>query len=239
MNTQAQPLTEQVAIVTGATRGIGRAIAAELARLGATVVVSGRTPSEVERVARELGAPSRALGIPADVQNLQNVERLVAQTIETFGRIDVLVNNAGIGVFGPVDRLQPEEWEAVVNTNLRGPFYVIRAVAPHMIRQRSGHIINISSLAGKNAFAGGSIYCASKFGLLGLSRCAAEDLRAHGIRVSVICPGSVLTEFSPHAGKDLAKMLRPEDVAHAVAMLVTQQPQSFISEIDIRPTHKP
>jgi NAD(P)-dependent dehydrogenase (short-subunit alcohol dehydrogenase family) len=108
-----------------------------------------------------------------------------------------------------------------------------------MISRRSGHIINIASLAGKNAFAGGGIYCASKWGLLGLTQCAAEDLRPYGIRVSAICPGSVATDFSPHSTKDPAKMLQPEDVAHAVEMILTQAPQSFISEVLLRPTQKP
>ncbi len=239
MDGEGKPLTQQVAIVTGSTRGIGRAIADKLLRLGAMVVVSGRHTTEVEHTARELSVLGQALAIPADVRKLEDVERLVAKAIAAWQRIDILVNNAGIGIFGPADRITPEEWEQVVNTNLRGPFYTIRAVAPHMIRQRSGHIINISSLAGKHAFAGGTIYCASKFGLMGLTYSAAEDLRAYGIRVSVICPGSVYTKFSPHAGKDPEKMLRPEDVAHAVAMLVTQRSQSFVSEIDLRPTQKP
>jgi 3-oxoacyl-[acyl-carrier protein] reductase len=108
-----------------------------------------------------------------------------------------------------------------------------------MIGLHRGHIINIASLAGKSAFAGGGIYCASKWGLLGLTQCMAEDLRPHGIRVSAVCPGSVNTDFSPHAGKDANKMLQPEDVAHAVNAIVTQQPQSFISEIVLRPTQKP
>lgn len=114
-----------------------------------------------------------------------------------------------------------------------------RAVAPGMIERRSGHVINIASLAGKNAFAGGSIYCASKWGLLGFTYSAAEDLRAYGIRVSAICPGSVATEFGPHRGKSIERMLQPEDVAHAVEMLVTQSPQSFISDLSMRPTQKP
>ena len=108
-----------------------------------------------------------------------------------------------------------------------------------MIRRGSGHIVNIASLAGKNAMAGGSIYCASKWGLLGLTACMAEDLRSHGIRVAAVCPGSVATEFSPHANKDPRKMLQAEDVAHAVAMILTEAPQSFISEVLLRPTQKP
>jgi NADP-dependent 3-hydroxy acid dehydrogenase YdfG len=122
---------------------------------------------------------------------------------------------------------------------LKAVFLICRAVVPGMRKHGGGHIINISSLAGKNAFAGGAVYCASKWGLQGFSFCLAEDLRASNIRVSVVCPGSVLTDFSPHAGKDDSKMLQPEDVAHAVAALVTQAPQSFISEVLIRPTQKP
>jgi 3-oxoacyl-[acyl-carrier protein] reductase len=118
-------------------------------------------------------------------------------------------------------------------------FLLSKAVAPAMIQRRSGHIVNIASLAGKNAFAGGSIYCASKWGLLGMTECMAEDLRPFGIRVSAVCPGTVATEFSPHAGKDPKKMLQPEDVAHAVEMILTQAPQSFISEVLLRPTQKP
>jgi NADP-dependent 3-hydroxy acid dehydrogenase YdfG len=127
----------------------------------------------------------------------------------------------------------------VLDTNLKSVFLVSRAVAPLMIRRGSGDIINISSLAGKNTFAGGGIYCASKWGLMGLSGCMAEDLREHGIRVSVICPGSVATEFSGKGHKDTSKVLQPEDVAHAVETIVTQGPGSFLSEMHLRPLLKP
>jgi NAD(P)-dependent dehydrogenase (short-subunit alcohol dehydrogenase family) len=136
-------------------------------------------------------------------------------------------------------QLAPEAWDQILNTNLRGVYYAIRALAPMMIRARSGHIINISSLAGKNALPNGAAYAASKWGLNGLTYSVAEELRVHNIRVSVICPGSTNTELSPHQGKDPNKMLQPEDVAHAVEMLVTQAPQSFVSEIILRPTQKP
>jgi NADP-dependent 3-hydroxy acid dehydrogenase YdfG len=136
--------------------------------------------------------------------------------------------------------LSPEDWEAIFNTNLRGVYYMLRAVVPLMIVAGAGHIINISSLAGKNPLPRGAAYSASKWGLNGLTYGVAEELRAHNIRVSVICPGSVDTDFSPRrGGKDTQKMLRPADVAYAVAMLVTQEPQSFISEVLIRPTQKP
>jgi len=157
-----------------------------------------------------------------------------------FGRLDVLVNNAGIGGFAsPLHQLPIEDWDRILNTNLRGVFYTIRALAPLMIARRSGHIVNISSLAGKNALPNGAAYAASKWGLNGLSYSVAEELRAHNIRVAVICPGSTNTELSPHAGKDPARLLQPEDVAHVVEMLVTQPPQSFASEVLLRPTMKP
>ena len=126
-----------------------------------------------------------------------------------------------------------------MDTNLKAVFLLSKAVAPGMIQRRAGYIVNIVSLAGKNAFAGGGIYCASKWGLLGLTECMAEDLRPHGIRVSAVCPGTVATDFSPHTGKDLSKMLRPQDVAYAVEMILAQAPQSFISEVLLRPTQKP
>ncbi len=139
----------------------------------------------------------------------------------------------------PLHELTPEDWEKVLNTNLRGVYYCIRAFAPMMIRAKAGDIVNISSLAGKNALPNGAAYAASKWGLNGLSYSVAEELRAHNIRVSVVCPGSVNTEFGPHTGKNPSKMLQGDDVAHVVAMLVTQAPQSFASEVLLRPTQKP
>jgi len=135
--------------------------------------------------------------------------------------------------------MPPDSWDAVLNTNLRGVYYCIRSFAPMMVRAKNGHIINISSLAGKNPLPNGAAYAASKWGLNGLSYSVAEELRGHNIRVSVVCPGSVDTELSPHAGKDSRKMLKPDDVAHVVGMLVTQAPQSFVSEVLLRPTMKP
>src|SRR5205085_9974472 len=132
-----------------------------------------------------------------------------------------------------------EQWDAMLNTNLRGVFYCIKAFAPKMIEAKGGDIVNISSIASKNPLPQGAAYAASKWGLNGLSYSVAEELRGYGIRVSVVCPGSTDTELSPHEGRDHAKMLRPEDVAHVVAMLVTQAPRSFASEIVLRPTRKP
>jgi 3-oxoacyl-[acyl-carrier protein] reductase len=234
-------LAGQVAVVSGAGRGIGAAIARALAGLGAAVVLGGRTEAALDSVATAIKkAGGRAEAIPCDVTNFQSVETMVRRAESAFGRVDILVNNAGIGgAGGPLHELAPQGWEDILNTNLRGIYYAIRAVAPLMMRERSGHIINISSIAGKNALPNGAAYAASKWGLNGLSYSVAEELRAYNIRVSVICPGSTNTDFSPHTGKDTSKMLQPEDVAHGVAMLVTQSPQSFISEIVMRPTQKP
>lgn len=239
--TQQPPLASQVAVVTGAGRGIGAAIAKRLAAMGATVVLCGRNPGHLETTLADIRAAGGAgQAEPCDVTDLNSVQRVADTVAKNFGRLDVLVNNAGVGSFSaPLHELTPEEWEKVLNTNLRGVFYCIRAFAPLMIRAKTGHIVNISSLAGKNALPNGAAYAASKWGLNGLTYSVAEELRAHNIRVSVVCPGSVNTELSPHAGKNAEKMLKPEDVAHVIAMLVTQSPQSFASEVLLRPTQKP
>ncbi len=235
-----QSLGEQVALVTGASRGIGLAIARRLGRMGARVAICARTAKALERAAHGLRQEGiEALHVPTDVTRAKEVAELVRRTRESLGPINILVNNAGVSAFGPIDELREADWDSVINANMKAAFLVSQAVAPEMMRRRNGHIINISSLAGKNFFAGGGAYCASKWGLLGLTYCMAEDLRGHGVRVSAICPGTVHTEFSPHAGKDPTKMLQPDDVAHAVEMLVTQAPQSFISEVLLRPTQKP
>ena len=237
----ARPLFGQVAVITGAGRGIGAAIARTLAALGATSVLLGRNQSTLDATARAIvDKGGKTEVIPCDVTILHQMEYAAARVESMFKRIDVLVNNAGIGGFTDVlHQLAPDEWDRILNTNLRGVYYAIRAFAPMMIQANFGHIINISSLAGKNALPRGAAYAASKWGLNGLSYSVAEELRGNNIRVSVICPGSVETELGPHTGKDPKKMLQPEDVAHSVAMLVTQSPQSFMSEILLRPTQKP
>jgi len=236
-----QPIAGQVAVVTGAGRGIGAAIARRLAALGATSVLLGRTQSFLDETARAIvDSGGKTEVIPCDVTVLHQLEYAAARVDSTFGRADILVNNAGVGGFTELlHNLPPEEWDQILNTNLRGVYFAIRCFAPMMIRALSGHILNISSLAGKNALPNGAAYAASKWGLNGLSYSVAEELRKHNVRVSVICPGSVETDLSPHEGKDPKKMLQPDDVAHAVEMLVTQAPQSFVSEILLRPTQKP
>jgi 3-oxoacyl-[acyl-carrier protein] reductase len=236
-----RPLFGQVAVITGAGRGIGAAIARKLAAMGATAVLCGRTKSSLDATSQAItDAGGKAEAIPCDVTALHQVEYAAARVDSTFGRADILVNNAGVAGFNDLlHDLSPDEWDRILNTNLRGVYYMIRAFAPMMIRAYSGHIINISSLSGKNALPKGAAYAASKWGLNGLTYSVAEELRGRNVRVSVICPGSVETELSPHEGKDPKKMLQPDDVAHAVAMLVTQTAQSFVSEVLLRPTQKP
>jgi 3-oxoacyl-[acyl-carrier protein] reductase len=235
-----KPLTGGVALVTGGSRGIGRAIAQRLAVLGASVAICGRDRAALEESARAIAKTGSRVHLQiADVTKSSAVTALVARTEAALGPITILVNNAGIGLFGSAHEKTEAEWDLVLDTNLKSVFLVSRAIVPSMIRRGSGDIINISSLAGKNTFAGGGIYCASKWGIMGLSGCMAEDLREHGIRVSVICPGSVATGFSSRGAKDPSKVLSPEDVAHAVETIVTQGPNSFLSEIHVRPLRKP
>ena len=241
MENAAQTLQGQIAVVTGGGRGIGAGISRKLAALGATVVLCGRTRAPLDATAaaiRQAGGQCDAA--ECDLTRLESVEALAKHVESSFGRLDILVNNAGVGGGRvPLHELSPQVWEDVMNTNLRGVFYALRSLVPLMLRTGSGHIINISSLAGKNVLPNGACYAASKWGLNGLSYAVAEELRGQNIRVSVICPGSTLSEWGYHGGKDLKKLLLPEDVAHAVEMIVTQAPQSFVSEILLRPTQKP
>lgn len=208
--------------------------------MGATVVIAATNAERLDHAVRELSRQGLACdGFVCDVADLNSVSKLGEHVRNRCGRVDVLVNNAGVGEKASLlHELDPMTWDKIFNTNVRGAYYMMRALVPLMMESGGGHVINISSLAGKNPLPRGAAYSASKWALNGLSYSAAEELRAHNIRVSVVCPGSVDTEFSPHSGKSPDQMLRPEDVAHVVAMLVTQRPQSFVSEVLIRPTRK-
>ena len=240
-------LESQVAVVTGAGRGAGEAIAIRLAAMGAHVILVARSTGQLARVHdRIVQAGGVATAFPCDLTNASAVEELGAVVAEQHGRCDILVNDAGVGLEGKLlHEIRPKEWDLIFDTNLRGPYLMIRALAPLMIAARSGHIINISSLAGRNPLPRGAAYAASKWGLNGLTYSVAEELRQFNIRVSVVAPGSINTDFSDHSGrgaasgKDPKKKLQPDDIATVVATLVLQPPQSFISEVLIRPTQKP
>jgi len=229
----------QIAIVTGAGRGIGRGIAIELGKMGAKVVLVARSRTELEDTARAIG--SNASVMPADVRKKEDLQRLFEQVATALGPIDILVNAAGLGIFGPVVDFTDDDFQTLIDTNLRGIFFSCRLVLPSMIERKRGHVINIASIAGKVGSANRAVYCASKFGVVGFTESLAEEVRQHGIRVSVICPGSTDTSFSSKeiSAQSRARMLRPEDIGHAVRMLVMQEPNSFISEIIMRPTQKP
>ena len=238
--TPTTSMTGTVAVVTGGSRGIGYAVAETLGHMGAAVVIAATSAERVNRATGELSAKGLACeGFVCDVTDLDSVSKLGEHVRDRYGRVDALVNNAGIGEKASLlHELDPKIWDKIFNTNVRGAYYMMRALVPLMMESGGGHIINISSLAGKNPLPRGAAYSASKWALNGLSYSAAEELRSLNIRVSVVCPGSVDTEFSPHVGKSPDQMLHPEDVAHVVAMLVTQRPQSFVSEVLMRPKRK-
>lgn len=235
------PLEGKLALVTGGSRGIGFAIATKLAELGSDVVITARKRDELEKAAQSIRKNGgKCEGIPCDVSSLSDVQQLAEKIDDRRKKLKIVINNAGVGGFSaPLHQTEPEAWDKILNINLRGVYYMIRRFAPTLIANGGGDIINISSLAGKNALPNGAAYSASKWGLNGLSYSVAEELRGYNIRVTVICPGSVNTELSPHEGKNMSKMLQAADVAHVVGMLVTQAPQSFASEILLRPTQKP
>jgi NAD(P)-dependent dehydrogenase (short-subunit alcohol dehydrogenase family) len=234
----ALPLLHQAALVTGASRGIGRGVALALARAGADVALAARTVPDLEQVAEKVRALGRrALVVPADVRDDRSVHVMVEQTLEAFGRLDILVNNAGLGHFGPVDELTLEQFDEMLGVNLRGPFLCIRAAVPAMKRQGSGAILNIASVAGLVANPNLAGYNASKFGLMGLSEACMLELRHFGIKVSTICPGSTATDFA--GGRDPADRLGVDDVAHAVLAVLAAGPNALVSQVHLRPLHPP
>ncbi len=233
-------MRERAAIVTGGSRGIGRAVVETLLHQGWKVTFCGRSPEGVEACYQSqfVRFPGRIWGKVCDVRDERAVAEFVEAAFEAMGRLDLLVSNAGLGFFAPVDEIPPERFREVLETNLLGAFLCLRAVVPIMKRQGEGWIVHIASLAAKNPFAGGAAYNASKFGLLGFSEAAMLDLRHHGIRVAAICPGSVATDFTP-GGTDAPWKLAPEDVARAVYDLIEYPDRALPSLIELRPSRPP
>jgi 3-oxoacyl-[acyl-carrier protein] reductase len=233
-------LDGKVAIVTGGSRGIGFAIAAALLDAGASVMVTARDRAALDRAVARLAAPDagrRVAEVAADLRRWEEVERLVEETVRHFGGLDILVNNAGVGHFADLARMSLEAWHETLDTNLTAVFYCCRAAIPHLRRRGGGWIINISSLAGKNFFAGGTAYCASKAGLNALSEALMQEVRYDDIRVSYVMPGSVQTGFAgPSSRDDEGWKLQPEDVARVVVDLVAHPARSLPSRVEIRPS---
>lgn len=232
-------MTNKICLVTGATRGIGRAIAKMLLEEGAQVAICGREQSAVDQAVAELRAETggKVAGQAADVRNHADIAGLFQFVDTHFGGVDVLVNNAGVGVFGSVSDLSVENWQLTLETNLSGVFYCCREAFPRFQKRGGGYIVNISSLAGKNPFAGGSAYNASKFGLNGFTEAMMLDKRNDNVRVSYIMPGSVATEFGGH-GTDLGTdwKIHPDDIAEIVRTLLRMPERTLISRVEVRPS---
>jgi len=231
-------LAGQVAIVTGAGRGIGRAVALAFAREGASVVLAARSRADLAAVAgaiRESGGV--ALAFPTDVTQDGAVEALAEQIAAELGRIDILVTAAGAAAFGPVAGAKPADWDGMLAVNLRAAMVCCHAVLPTMQRQHRGTIINVGSIAGKRAIPGGAAYAATKAGLAAFSAVLAEELRSDGIRVGIIVPGAVDTPLwdAIPGGPDRARMLRPEDVARAVVLMASLPPGAALEELTLMP----
>ncbi len=234
-----EPLKGKAAIVTGASKGIGKAIALTLSKAGVRVVLAARHEKDLAAVEAEIrSSGGTSISVPTDVADEPQVLKLAKRTIEEYGAIDILINNAGYGIFSKVLDTDTRDYDGMMSVNLRGVFLACKAVLPSMIEHKSGEIINIASLAGRNSFVGGATYSATKWGLIGFSRSLMLEVRDHNIRVVSICPGSVNTNFSNHS-KDSEKIIQPQDVADTVLFALTMPARSNVSEIDIRPTINP
>lgn len=236
-------LSGKTAIVTGGSRGIGFAIARALLDGGANVVMTGLRPDALEAAVRELrgvASPAAAIeGIRADVRRYPEVEQLMASTVRRFGGLDILINNAGVGLFRSVADMSPDEWHLVIDTNLTGVFYCCHAAIPHLRARGESWIINISSLAGKNAFVDGAAYCASKAALNQFSEALMQEVRYDGIRVSYVMPGSVSTDFGGRGAGKADWALHADDVARVVTDLIAHPARSLASRVEMRPARPP
>ncbi len=235
----SQPLLGKNAIVTGGARGIGFAICQHLLDAGASVALCARSQEGVDRAVQALGEKARygnkVTGKSADIANREQVAEFFEFSDRAFDGLDILVNNAGVGIFGRIDELEPDDWRRVLDTNVTGVYLCSREAIRRLRNRGSGFVINISSLAGRNAFAEGAAYNASKFALNGLSEAMMLDLRYDNIRVSYIMPGSVATGFG-RGGDGADWKIAPEDVADVVITILTMPERTLISRVEMRPS---
>ncbi len=228
-------LTGKVAIITGSSKGIGRAIAKHLAGAGASVTVNSRSLTEAQAVSDRIG--NGAIGVAADVGDPLGCQRLIDKTVGHFGRLDILVNNAGLGIIKPISQMTVDEWKIQIDVNLGGVFYCSKAALPHLTATGDGFIVNIASLASRNPFSGGTAYNASKFGVLGLTEAMMLDVRYDDVRVSIVMPGSVNTEFRQREQSPVRTWkLEPEDCAAAVMQLLSYPREAHVSRVEMRPS---
>lgn len=233
-------LQSRIAVITGGSKGIGKAIAHVLAREGCDVALCARNTDELKRAEKEIARHgNRVISIKADVRKTSDMEKLARTVEDKLGTTTILVNNAGIGRFGEVLKMKPEDFQLTVETNLFGVFFATRAFLPGMIHKKQGHIVNIASLAGKNSFAGGAAYCSSKHALISFSECLMLEVRQHNIKVTAICPGTVQTTFGDMNPRNKLWALTSEDVARAVIDVVTSSSGSLTSLVEMRPLHPP
>jgi 3-oxoacyl-[acyl-carrier protein] reductase len=233
------PLSGKVAVVTGGSRGIGRAIAQAFLAQGGSVAITGTSQQHLDAAVGELEGGDRLLAVRADVRSAAAIEQAIDAAVSRFGGLDVIVNNAGVGVFKPVADTSIEDWQRVIETNLSGVFFGSRASLPHLRKRGGGWIINISSLASKNAFVNGAAYCASKAAVNAFSEALMQEVRYDGIRVAYILPGSVNTGFGGLSNTKSDWALMPDDVAEVVVDLIAHPSRSLPSRVEIRPAQPP
>lgn len=236
-----QKLENKTVLITGGSKGIGYGVAESLMREKMKVAITSRSQQAADHAAEKLTriGVGEAFGIAADVRDLSSQQRAVDMIAKKWGSLDVLVANAGIGYFGSIETLTPEQWKETIDTNLTGVFYSVKASLEHLKRSK-GYIITIASLAGTNFFAGGSAYNASKFGLVGFTQAMMLDVRQAGIKVSTIMPGSVATNFNDHQPDEQdAWKIQPEDIGQMIADLLHMHPRTLPSKVEVRPSMPP
>ncbi|RWU10684.1 SDR family oxidoreductase [Pedobacter chitinilyticus] len=228
-------LENKVAYITGGTKGIGFGIAEALVKAGLKVAISGRKQTDVEKAKQDLGGDN-VLAIASDVRNFEDEQKAVEQIVATFGKLDIVIANAGLGKFAPIDQLSLEDWNAMIDTNLTGVFHTLKA-SVEQLKANKGYYISIASLAGTNFFANGAGYNASKFGVVGFTQAAMLDLREHDIKTTTIMPGSVTSHFNEHEPNEAdGWKIQPEDLGQMVVDLLNLNPNVLPSKIEVRPT---
>ncbi|MFT4831244.1 MAG: NADP-dependent 3-hydroxy acid dehydrogenase YdfG [Psychroserpens sp.] len=229
-------LNNKVAYITGGSKGIGFGVAVQLLRAGMKVAISGRNMETVKKAANDLGKPDNVLAITSDVTKHQDEKAAVKSILAKWGHLDVVLANAGVGHFAPVDELSEDEWHQMVNTNLNGVFHTLKA-SVEALKASKGYYITLASLAGTNFFASGAGYNATKFGVVGFTQAAMLDLRKYDIKVSTIMPGSVASHFNDHEPSEAdAWKIQPEDIGELVLDLLKMNPRTLPSKIEVRPT---